>query len=172
MEGPIRYDHYKVLGIPRDASVRRIKQAYRQRVKAYHPDRNPAPNAALVFQAIHEAYKTLGDDRLRVRYDDRLRFYRRATDEPTTPVAERYERPAPSMAHRVRECPPRPFQRFAFIGLHITGLLFGISTIASILFCITFQGWPVILLVFSAPGIFAIPASLEGLMRSGDEGRG
>ena len=53
MENPLRYDHYKVLSVPRDATHERIKRAYRERVKDWHPDRNPSPRAAAVFQAVH-----------------------------------------------------------------------------------------------------------------------
>ncbi|MCW5898115.1 MAG: J domain-containing protein [Flavobacteriales bacterium] len=165
MEGMLRFDHYKVLGVPRDASPKHIKQAYRRRVKDCHPDRNASPHAAVIFHAVHEAYEVLCDKELRARYDERLRFYRPAsrTEEPIG----RYMRPQVRTGTEEEEVPPTRFQRSVFIGLHITGLLFGVSSVAGILVSITFLGWPAPLLFFTLPGLAAIPASLEGLSRTG-----
>lgn len=165
MEGMLRFDHYKVLGVPRDASLKLIKQAYRRRVKDCHPDRNASPHAALIFHAVHEAYEVLCDKSLRARYDERLRFYRPAS-RPEGPVVRS---PGPRVHHGRQEVefPPTRFQRSVFIGLHITGLLFGVSSVAGILVSITFLGWPAPLLFFTLPGLAAIPASLEGLSRNG-----
>jgi curved DNA-binding protein CbpA len=163
MDQTLRYDHYKVLGVPRDASMSQIKAAYRGRVKDWHPDRNSSQRAAIVFHAVQEAYETLNDPVLRIQYDERLRFYRQTGamhGERRTYTAassfRRWRRPADTG-------PDRPVQRFAFYGLHLTGLLFGIFLISGILIGCTWFQWPVYTLVFCAPGIAVIPDSLSGL---------
>ncbi len=59
-------DPYKVLDIPRNASEKRIKQAFRKRSLATHPDRG---GSAEQFQEVREAYRVLGDPELRREYD-------------------------------------------------------------------------------------------------------
>lgn len=162
MEHPLLYDHYKVLSVPRDATPERIKRAYRERVKDWHPDRNPSPRAAAVFQAVHEAYVVLSDTEQRQRYDERLQFYRQAV--PPAPHDPR-QRPNHSVRfeHDVPDAPDRPVHRFAFYGLHLTGLLFGIALVLGILIGITFLSWPLYMLFFAVPGLAVIPDSWEGL---------
>lgn len=163
MDQTLRYDHYKVLGVPRDAGIAQIKSAYRRRAKDWHPDRNSSQRAAVVFHAVQEAYETLNDPVLRAQYDERLRYYKQTATmarERSTPANGtgfgRWRRP-------MDEDDDRPVQRFAFYGLHLTGLLFGIFLISGILIgCAWFQ-WPVYMLVFCAPGIAVIPDSLSGL---------
>lgn len=63
-------DFYDVLGVPRTASQDDIKKAYYQLAKNYHPDINRNdPEAQRKFQAVSEAYETLGDESKRMDYD-------------------------------------------------------------------------------------------------------
>ncbi|HWP24277.1 MAG TPA: J domain-containing protein, partial [Candidatus Binatia bacterium] len=62
-------DYYEVLGVERTASQEHIKRAYRQLAMKYHPDRNPAPDAAERFKEITEAYAVLSDPNKRAEYD-------------------------------------------------------------------------------------------------------
>jgi molecular chaperone DnaJ len=62
-------DYYTVLGVDRSASPEQLKQAYRRLAMQYHPDRNPASNAAERFREIAEAYAVLSDDVKRREYD-------------------------------------------------------------------------------------------------------
>src|SRR5436190_2743619 len=51
--------HYDILQIKPDASAEEIQHAYRKLAMRYHPDRNPAPDAAAKMAAINEAYEIL-----------------------------------------------------------------------------------------------------------------
>jgi hypothetical protein len=52
-------DPYAVLGVPRDASDDQIAQARRRLSREYHPDLNPAPDAAARFDEVQQAYHRL-----------------------------------------------------------------------------------------------------------------
>ncbi|MGN6734266.1 MAG: DnaJ domain-containing protein [Candidatus Binatia bacterium] len=62
-------DCYEVLGVDRNATQERIKQAYRQLAMKYHPDRNPDSDATERFKEIAEAYAVLCDPAKRSQYD-------------------------------------------------------------------------------------------------------
>jgi len=57
--------YYKILGLPPNASPRRIKEQYRKLAKTYHPDRlmDPAEKAHFEekFKEINEAYEALAE---------------------------------------------------------------------------------------------------------------
>jgi curved DNA-binding protein len=66
----MRYkDHYKTLGVSRDATQEVIKAAYRKLARKYHPDVSREPHAELHFKEVGEAYKVLKDAESRAIYD-------------------------------------------------------------------------------------------------------
>jgi hypothetical protein len=70
----MQYDYYKVLEIPRDASVDDIRKAYRAKAKLVHPDVNNSPKANEVFQVVSEAYEVLTDETKRYLHDVKLNY--------------------------------------------------------------------------------------------------
>ncbi len=62
-------DPYDVLGVASSASVTDIRLAYRRKAALYHPDRNPAADAAARFRDVQAAYELLTDDERRKAYD-------------------------------------------------------------------------------------------------------
>lgn len=63
-------DPYSVLGVPRSASEKDIKSAYRKLAKTYHPDQNKDdPKAQAKFAEASNAYDFLSDKQKRGQYD-------------------------------------------------------------------------------------------------------
>ncbi|KAI4300980.1 hypothetical protein L6164_034303 [Bauhinia variegata] len=72
-------DHYKVLGLNRNASKEEIKAAFKKLAFEFHPDKHSQSskavkdNATLRFKHVSEAYQVLMDDRKRADYNIRSR---------------------------------------------------------------------------------------------------
>ena len=66
-------DHYAVLGLAPDATLPAIRQAFRQKASAWHPDRNTTPEAPARFRAVQTAWEVLSDGGRRTDYDDNRR---------------------------------------------------------------------------------------------------
>ncbi len=67
---PAKRDYYDILGVPRDASERDVKKAYRKLAMKYHPDRNPGDSEAEEkFKELSEAAEILSDQEKRSAYD-------------------------------------------------------------------------------------------------------
>ena len=63
-------DYYQVLGVEKDASPQKVKEAYRKLALHYHPDRNKEnPSAVEKMKEINEAYAILSDPKKRKDYD-------------------------------------------------------------------------------------------------------
>src|SRR5712692_5060273 len=63
-------DYYKILGVPKGASDKEIKQAYRRLARKHHPDVNPGDKTSEErFKEIGEAYAVLGDAEKRKKYE-------------------------------------------------------------------------------------------------------
>lgn len=110
-------DPYVVLGVPRSATDDDIRSAYREAMKAAHPDRGGDPEAAA---RVNEAYATLSDPKRRAAH--------------TTPTSEPVRRPAPPPEPKAppRPAAPTPAGRgwwpvalFGFMGLVLVAVVVG-----------------------------------------------
>jgi curved DNA-binding protein len=64
-------DYYATLGVPKTASEKEIKQAFRKLARKHHPDVNPGDKVAEgKFKEINEAYEVIGDPNSRKKYDE------------------------------------------------------------------------------------------------------
>ncbi|MFN7978025.1 MAG: J domain-containing protein [Vicinamibacterales bacterium] len=64
-------DYYATLGVPKTASAKEIKQAFRRLARKHHPDVNPGDRAAeTTFKEVNEAYEVLGNPETRKKYDE------------------------------------------------------------------------------------------------------
>jgi molecular chaperone DnaJ len=133
-------DHYRVLGVRRDASAADLREAYRRTARAAHPDRHGASSSDRMAQ-VNEAWRVLGDPARRRQYDLSLG----EAGEPQRPA------PQPSRAADppiVAQLPPARFPwRFllSMAGVGIAVVLIGAA--------------------LTEPGD---PAQPDGLLRPGD----
>ncbi len=63
-------DYYDILGVPRNADEKEIRQAYRRLARQHHPDVNSGDEASAErFKTINAAYEALSDPEKRAKYD-------------------------------------------------------------------------------------------------------
>ncbi len=79
-----RFDPYAVLGVSRDATAGQIAQARRRLSRQYHPDVNPAADAAARFDEVQRAFNLLSDPAARTAYDHDGRPGTRSGPGPAT----------------------------------------------------------------------------------------
>lgn len=95
---------YKVLGIDQKAGPEKIKKAFRQAAKRYHPDVSPKDEEK--FKEVQEAYETLSDPEKKAAYDREILKKR-------TPVAQpRSFRPSPGFSSTLFDAIDPFFERF------------------------------------------------------------
>jgi molecular chaperone DnaJ len=65
-----KQDYYDLLGVPRKATAKDIRSAFRKLARKYHPDLNPGDKSAEEkFKQLQEAYDVLSDTKKRQMYD-------------------------------------------------------------------------------------------------------
>lgn len=92
----MKKDFYKVLGVNQKAGPEKIRRAYRQAAKRYHPDVSPRNEEK--FREVQEAYDTLSDPVKKALYD-------RKTIEERSPGL----RPQPYYPYPLRSYPSSLF---------------------------------------------------------------
>jgi molecular chaperone DnaJ len=66
-----KQDYYELLGVPRKASAKDIRTAFRKLARKYHPDLNPGDKSSEEkFKQLQEAYDVLSDAKKRQMYDE------------------------------------------------------------------------------------------------------
>lgn len=163
MHRPAQPDHYATLGLRRTSSNHEIKRAYRDLAKQCHPDIDTSPSASARFMAVHAAYATLQDPMLRIAYDAQLT----ARDRRNAPKPAMHKAGEPRRYRQRDEDTQLPDIRinsWPFVGLHLTGLVFGLLMVFTILGGITFRNWSWAWIVFITPGLIVIPDAWAGLM--------
>lgn len=163
MHRPAARDHYTTLGLRRSSSAQEMKRAYRDLAKQCHPDIDPSPLASARFMAVHAAYATLSDPMLRIAYDAQL-AERDRRNAPKPPVRKTGETPRYRQRDEEADMPDIRVRSWPFVGLHLTGLAFGVLLVVGILAGITFHGWAWAWILFIAPGLIVIPDAWAGLM--------
>jgi hypothetical protein len=101
---PRLVDYYSILKVPKAATPEDIKDAYRQRAKELHPDKNKANDATARFQQLQEAYSVLGSPERRDLYD---RGDVAAAVDPATKATEVVFEPVPCGACACISAQPR-----------------------------------------------------------------
>lgn len=90
-------DYYFILDVPPISSPERIRQAYRNLSKKYHPDLNPNDklNAEAKMKELVEAYSHLIDPEKRKLYDKQPQFQVRRFRRPERPTRQAKEAAPP-----------------------------------------------------------------------------
>jgi curved DNA-binding protein CbpA len=157
MDRGTKHDHYTILGVRRSATQVEIKKAYRIMAKRFHPDHDGSPAATRSFLAAHAAYEVLRDPIQRLAYDASLRAPHR------DPAYKPHPKPRPAAPVQEKEMPDMNTRHWAFFGLHLTGLVFGIVLVLGLTAGIAWRDWPLPAAFFAIPGLVVIPDAWGGL---------
>ncbi|MDI9636924.1 DnaJ domain-containing protein [Kamptonema cortianum] len=67
-------DHYEVLGLPKFADSKAVRQRYRELARKLHPDLNKNPDAQEQFIALNNSYEVLSDPERKRSFDQQLKL--------------------------------------------------------------------------------------------------
>ncbi|WP_448280910.1 J domain-containing protein [Phormidesmis priestleyi] len=114
--------HYTLLGLHPSASVREIRQTYREMSKLYHPDTTQLPSAIATqkFQQLNEAYATLCNPDRRSAYDLKIGYSRVMVVQPLPSLNRPQPRYTDSAYIDATDRPLSPGEIFALFILGIT----------------------------------------------------
>lgn len=122
----IASSHYALLGVHPSASVRDIRQAYRELSKLYHPDTTQLPQALATakFQQLNEAYATLSNPERRIAYDRTIGYSRIPVAQASLPNLHRPHTPYDPKASAYLDPTDRPLSAGEVFALFTLGLTF------------------------------------------------
>lgn len=119
--------YYGLLGVHPSASVRDIRQSYRELSKLYHPDTTSLARdvATSKFQQLNEAYATLSNPERRLAYDQKIGYSRVAVVQ-SLPLnyPPSSSRAAPPSSSAYLDPTDRPLSAGEVFALFILGLTF------------------------------------------------
>lgn len=117
--------HYALLGLHPAASVREIRQAYRDLSKQYHPDTTllPASIATTKFQQLNEAYATLSSPEQRQAYDRKIGYSSVSVMQPLPSLKQTSANPQYSSSAYL-DPTDRPLSPGEIFALFILGITF------------------------------------------------
>lgn len=97
-----RVDHYALLEVPSEATLEEIRDAWRFKLLAFHPDRfredRQRSRAEEITKRVNSAWQVLADPPERARYDRRLAVERRNASLAAPSASGRRSLPCPTCA--------------------------------------------------------------------------
>lgn len=114
--------YYALLGLHPSASVREIRQAYRELSKLYHPDTTqlPAAIATEKFRELNQAYGTLSNPDRRSAYDLKIGYSRVFVSQPLPSLNQPKSNTYSSAYLDPNDRPLSPGELFALFILGVT----------------------------------------------------
>lgn len=118
--------YYGLLGLHPAASVREIRQAYRDLSKLYHPDTTVLPTAVATakFQQLNEAYATLSSPERRSVYDRQIGYSSVAVVQPLPTLHRSTSRQPAYSSSAYLDATDRPLSPGEIFALFILGITF------------------------------------------------
>lgn len=118
--------HYALLKIHPAASVKEIRQAYRELSKLYHPDTTTLPTAIATakFQQLNEAYATLTSEERRNAYNLKIRYSSVPVVRPLPSLHQSSAQNQPASSSAYIDATDRPLSPGELFALFILGLTF------------------------------------------------
>ena len=97
-------NYYKILGLPTYASIADVKEAYKAKIKQFHPDISSEPNAEEMTKHLNLAKGSLDTPEAKDAYDRQLRLaYLKEIERLTLPRSSPKKRTKKDIAERIRK---------------------------------------------------------------------
>jgi DnaJ domain len=118
--------HYGLLGISASASVRDIRQAYRELSKQYHPDTTTLPREVAIerFRQLNEAYAILSNPERRSTYDQKIGYSQVPVVQPLSSLNSPVKARPTQSSSAYLDATDRPLSAGEVFALFILGLTF------------------------------------------------